>query len=298
MQELGREFTDAEKATIIYNSHENRTERFKELQKLMETTSDLKLKKEIQERFDYESKMFDAFAAARPDCAYVLCYQDYESRYFRMITEGYFNNLEAARKSGLPLEQDYHVNKVRIQTTAECTPDGDSYECFGSANYDENGILEYIQSDEVDEKENPQYNDDERQRFESAYITIPHPFKHGDVVRNVVTGGIGVVYSWDGRWDRDKYDTYLSELGWASGYRDTGMNVDMMDEYGNFGHRHPSPLELEFANLTKEDREYEVMNAASELFKGRGGIEELQMAIEEYLKEDERKRIVIDSIKR
>ena len=53
-----------------------------------------------------------------------------------------------------------------------------------------------------------------------------------------------------------------------------------------------------YANLTKADREYDVMDAASELFKGHGSIEYLQMMIEEYLKADDRKRIVVDSIKR
>lgn len=298
MQNLGREFTDAEKATIIYNLREDRTKRFDELRKLMEATNDLTLKKEIQERFDYENKMFDSFATARQDCVYVLCYCDYESEDGRMITEEYFSNLEAARKWGLSLEQDYQVDKVRIQTIAECDPDEDLYERIGSANYDENGILTYIQSDEVDEKENPRYNDDECQRFELAYVTIPHPFKHGDVVRNVITGGIGIVYSWNSKWDWDKFEAYLHECGLSGDYPDIGMNVEMLHENGDFCHTHPSPLELEYANLTKADREYDVMDAASELFKGHGSIEYLQMMIEEYLKADDRKRIVVDSIKR
>lgn len=53
------QLSDAEKATILWNSTLSYTEKLEELQKLSDSTSDDNLQKQIRERLNYESKKLE-----------------------------------------------------------------------------------------------------------------------------------------------------------------------------------------------------------------------------------------------
>lgn len=53
------QLSDAEKATMLWNSTLSYTEKLEELQKLSDSTSDDNLQKQIRERLNYESKKLE-----------------------------------------------------------------------------------------------------------------------------------------------------------------------------------------------------------------------------------------------
>lgn len=62
MAKQGRKLTDFEKAVLLYHrSGISLEERMRFLEELKNLTEDRELKKQIQERLDYEQKCFDLF---------------------------------------------------------------------------------------------------------------------------------------------------------------------------------------------------------------------------------------------
>lgn len=59
LRKNGFQLSDAEKATILWNSTLSYTEKLEELQKLSDSTSDENLQKQIRERLDYESRKLE-----------------------------------------------------------------------------------------------------------------------------------------------------------------------------------------------------------------------------------------------
>lgn len=55
----GFQLSDADKATMFWNSTLSYTEKLEELQKLSDSTSNENLQKQIRERLDYESKKLE-----------------------------------------------------------------------------------------------------------------------------------------------------------------------------------------------------------------------------------------------
>ncbi len=135
-------------------------------------------------------------------------------------------------------------------------------------------------------KEDPSYEHD--------YVTIPFPFRSGDLV--YVIGEeqrIGVFCSWKDDEDFSEPDGRIKDF---ADWIDAGSTrVEFLEKNGKFCHEHPYAYNLEYAKLPEEsdksirtikDNPYKyALEIASELIRGtNSSIECLQMYCEEYAK--------------
>ena len=135
----------------------------------------------------------------------------------------------------------------------------------------------------------------EEPAYESDYVTIPFPFRSGDLVH--VIGNeqqIGVFCSCKDDKDFFEHDKRIKDF---ADWIDAGSTrVEFLGSYGKFSHEHPYAYNLEYAQLpedsdktsqTIKDNPYQnALQIASELIRGtNSSIECLQRCCEEYEKE-------------
>jgi hypothetical protein len=106
------------------------------------------------------------------------------------------------------------------------------------------------------------------ERFEWAYISIPHPFRQEDIVRIVGTNIIGIVCGCESDAAVHEYDVLMKKETLSrvvdgkeiaiSDYCDCQITVDAYydgDRYlSSIYHEHVNPVNLEYANLSDEDK--------------------------------------------
>ena len=127
------------------------------------------------------------------------------------------------------------------------------------------------------------------------YVSIPHPFRRGDIVACIHNGykwaedyDLGIMRSFDDdeawkSWDSD-VQTRLKDM---TDFSDVGTTVEFLMDDGTFSHNHPNPMELEFAKdipgaLVEDSLRTTYLEVASELIKGEGSIELFEMYKEAY----------------
>ena len=132
----------------------------------------------------------------------------------------------------------------------------------------------------------------EEPAYEGDYVTIPFPFRSGDLVH--VIGNeekIGVFCSYKDDKDFFEHDKRIKDF---ADWSDSGITrVEFLGSDGKFSHEHPYAYNLEYAQLpedsdktsqTIKDNPYKnALQIASELIRGTdSSIECLQMYCKEY----------------
>ena len=273
LKEQNRTFTDAEVATLIFNSEKEISVIHEELMKIKANTEDKLLAKEIEERIEYDKASLDKISEAGEDILFTLEIKEdgeYEN-------EGYFREYRNAKEYADTFHEDYVINKVRFsdQTCRLQTANND----LGSVTYDKNGNARYYWSIEMKQETYPDF--EEKDRFENSYISIPHPFRNGDIVKNIATGRIGIVTCFNDQADWEEYDNSMKTSDTAD-FSDAMVTVEFLYDDGCFSHDHIRPMYLEFAELEDRDIRKELFLNASRLMKGKGSLEYFQMLVEEY----------------
>ena len=125
-------------------------------------------------------------------------------------------------------------------------------------------------------KEEPAYDKD--------YVTIPFPFRSGDLVYCIgEEDHIGVFCSCKDENDFFELDKRIKDF---ADWTDAGSTrVEYLEPDGKFAHEHPYAFNLEYAELPKDkDNPYNnALEIASELLRGtNSSIECLQMYCEKY----------------
>ena len=134
------------------------------------------------------------------------------------------------------------------------------------------------------------------------YVSVPHPFRKGDIV---VCYGFCPVFA-NPREHAGKYEigimqSFADDEDWAywdndvktrlksiTDFSDVATTVEFLYLDGTFSHRHPNPMELEFAcdvegALPEDIPKTDYLEVASDLMRGEGSIELLQMYCDKYL---------------
>ena len=147
----------------------------------------------------------------------------------------------------------------------------------------------------------------EEPAYEGDYVTIPFPFRSGDLVH--VIGNeeqIGVFCSCKDDKDFFEHDKRIKDF---ADWIDAGSTrVEFLGSDGKFSHEHPYAYNLEYAQLpedsdktsqTIKDNPYKnALQIASELIRGtNSSIECLQMYCEEYSKQKSKKRRLLSNFK-
>ena len=117
--EIGFEFTDFQKATLIWNAPaRTRQEILDALQELADETAETKVRQQILERIDYEKKTFSAFLN-NLGSKYVYVVEDWEDR----CSCGFYQKYDMAVKLCGEIFQGVR-NKMFHKKTAYCNGRG------------------------------------------------------------------------------------------------------------------------------------------------------------------------------
>ncbi|MFI3202027.1 MAG: hypothetical protein R3Y54_11000 [Eubacteriales bacterium] len=226
LQEIEHEFTDFEKATIIYNLSANIAIRNEKLIALQQETRDEVLRRQIQERLEYDQRVLEQFYDTDNGKYIMVVFGRYKSEFDGRIEEdpiGYFTDgelaKEYARRCWSSEENGYgfDIRKQRLITRKEelqeavksriwTLSDGkgelsqteeSTYEEyasieFGELCYSKEGALKYFWVQELVEGEE-QILENYSEHFEEYFVEIPHPFQVGDHVRIIGTETTGMI---------------------------------------------------------------------------------------------------------
>ena len=207
------------------------------------------------ERISLDREDLRAFQENTKGFVYVLEHADGECRYFAAPDLAYAH--------GLKYDCAFSIKKYKINEPDDLPAAG---LCFTR-----NGILESFWSDEVESSlkgtTEKMFHPD---RFENAFIPVPNPFERGDIVKLLSDGGHGVVSTSSEEW-RDFLEKVNAGEHSGCDFIDASITVEFIDE--GICHDHVNPAYLERYEPGTGEADYELLMAASELLKGRGGLD-------------------------
>ena len=283
--ELGIEFTDFNKATIIWNKGTlTHQEKLDELMKLHDSTADNKLKAQIAERVEWEKRMLETFITGGDKAVYLVA-EAYEEGMYGVFTK-YDTALLQARKIAKEDETSIKIEKYYLVTedviplqkyvARSMSKDyplvvfQDDYLGWPEAAIHINlaGEITYIWSNEIIEKEemlNPQ------ERFEYKFVPVPYVHYKGIPVKNVQNNEWGILAT-----DKERWDDLLEkvEAGLWVDYSDVAHTVYCLTEKGYWSHEHWSPFDMEMGfpkaetGDAKEQAFLQAMDVMSEYLTG------------------------------
>ena len=130
-----------------------------------------------------------------------------------------------------------------------------------------------------------------------SYVTLPHPFRKGDIV--VVCDKswknwkpeLGIMWGPESDEDFWQFDERAkTKLKNMVDFSDVSTTVDFLEEDGFFNHGHPNPVWIEYAELDKDSPEAEFLESAVKLQKGEGSLEESDWFRRKYIESVKQKR--------
>ena len=176
MEQSNLEFTDFEKAALIYHAHLPVWKRQELLKKLAEETQDKALKRQIRERFAYEREEWKVFQKNTDEYLFAVEPQTDDEKSFVYAC---LDTVERAYALGRTLEHKFAVNKYRIAGFDAEKMVPREYP-MGTAMYDKDGKMVRFWTPEIvklSEEELEKYSD--LTRFEHAFIAVPSLFERG-----------------------------------------------------------------------------------------------------------------------
>lgn len=282
-KEIGFEFTDFQKATLIWNApNKIRQEILDALQELADETAETKVRQQILERIAYEKKAFAAFLD-NSDSKFVYVVEDREDR----CSCGFYQKYDMAVNYAVRYSKEYEtkcsIKKQRIVTEEAdeivrnsfrenpnmggdfespeyCAYSGDE---VASAILNEKGDVVRFWSLELPEEEKTvdEYRTD---RFEFAFMKVPFAMPPGTVVKNIVTGNYGVLAQ--GKEDWDAYMKRIEERNLYVDFSDIQVIVYELTEKGYWSHEHTNPMHIEadLPSAEAEDGKVQAFRRAAE----------------------------------
>lgn len=274
-----KEFTDREKATLIWNApNTTLSNRLDSLEVLKNRTSDEKLNEQIRDRILYEKQAFMLFAAIDKGYVYVL-------RDEKGYDTGFFEREATARQFGIKYakemkEKRFSVQKHRIISSendsmlSKVWDDGSLY--ISNIMYDSDGAILEIYSKEMSDEDNERVDEYKRDRFEYQFFEIPFAMEAGTIVRildQYSCGDYAVLDHGEDEWN--KYTEKMARINKAGGadFSDIQIVVWKLGMDGIWRHEHVNPLYIEKEMPEVEEGYinsrpyYEAMCAMSEYIK-------------------------------
>ncbi|MBQ7796327.1 MAG: hypothetical protein IJ374_07205 [Lachnospiraceae bacterium] len=288
LDSLGWKFSDQDRATMILNLRMPESDICLELDKIMKETEDQKLKTKLQSRKKHKEATLEALKKIKCPCVYLVTHYNEDEE---IEEDGLFATFELAKQFGDSQHVEYVIEKKRI-LDAELK-EGYLETDLGYVCYSEDGKIWSLSSYEVeyDEEEDDEDEDENGRSLEDRYVVIPHPFQYGDIVRDIRDGTCGVIYTAKGGWEAE--DEWFRELN--QDYSCSVLNVEMFYEDScSVGHDHIKSVYLEFANLTEDDDQYEVLQMIQALMMGEGTLDSFNFALELYMARKDKCKVVLD----
>ena len=244
------------------------------LMQVADKTNDKKLKRIIKDKVERQLIQFHTIMDSQDDAVYGLEVYEPEERVY--VNKGYYRSFETAGDCAHLFKEKHTINKYRLYSDdnignyLKAGLEGMQVK-LGSILFDAKGNVLGCTSKECKQGAKPDsaYLDEKR-------LVMPHPFRMGDIVKNLATGDIGVVNDCKGaleEWMEEKES--LVRNGSNAG---TGLFVEYADPIGNFWAIQTFPDDLEFLGILETEGKYhagwELLKKAGKLLKGSGSLEE------------------------
>lgn len=244
------------------------------LMQVADKTKDKKLKRIIENRIDEQLKQLHSIMDNQIHAVYVM--EVYEPEEESYLNKGYYSSFETAGDCAHLFSEKYIISKYRLYSDDNIenylnTRLGDIQAKLGSILFDAEGNVLNCTSDECRQEtwQDSAYLDEDR-------FVMKHPFRMGDIVKNLVTGDVGVVNDCKGtleEWMEEKENMVRSDS--TAG---TGLLVEYADPAGSFWGMQTFPYDLEFLEIPEKEGVYnagwELLKKAQKLLKGGGSLEE------------------------
>ena len=120
-------------------------------------------------------------------------------------------------------------------------------------------------------------------RFENAFVEIPHPFRNGDFVKvlhnHALKNEVCIVecIGEDGEYSACGQRSFIHR-----DYSDASLRVAYIYGAARFGHAHPEIVDIVWAAPDEDDPKYRLLNCARDLMRGKGGLSDFQLECEAY----------------
>lgn len=269
-KEQGITFTDSQQATIIWNSDLPKSEILDALQEIADRSTDEVLKKQIQERLAVEAEYKRLFY--ENDSRYFFIFvpddeDEWESCYFSTLDAAIVYGKDHSRKTFKIVKESF---MDRFDGSAE-NNDSDPMYIGGQAQYTKDGVL--LECRCYTERICISFSHPDPSRFEDAYIPLQNPFELGDIVKIAGDSRPAIVQVSQEDWKRDLEWNANGLRKIPPSYDNTGLTVEFLDR-GEIYHGHPSILRLEKIDHWDDELEWDVLQAASQLIKGTGSLED------------------------
>lgn len=302
-KELGIEFTDWQKATIIWNKPMNHQECINALKELAEKTFDVELQKQIRERVKYEEKQL-TYIMENPNNDYVYIVRNAKDNCDYGVFYKFDTALVHARKYAKEDEEKMCIYKIQI-VKGEGIPTRTTYSRWNPNLFPEKKEIEEYEREysdgvvgrvtistdgeicvwwsvETTMEEDMVVDTFDVNRFETKFIKLPYVHEAGMIVKYTLSGEIGVLATGKEDWDEflDRVDK-----GLYVDYFDKSHEVFFLKEKGYWSHDHLCPLLLEKVGLTTEvavekgEEFCRALKALSEYFAGNQSVIQEQMVI-------------------
>ena len=307
-KELGLEFTDWQKATIIWNKPLPQQNCLNALKDLAVETSDLELKKQITERVNYEEKLLECFKQnPNNDCVYVVKESKEECDYgaFYIFDMAFEHAKKYAREDNIEMcikkvqivkGMELPQHKICCRWNPNLFPEKEIEEEYrdysdgkmGEIAITADGEIRYWWSSESTKEEDMIVDEFDKSRFESKFIKLPYVHEAGMLVKYVPTGEIGVLAT-----GKDDWDDFMQRVdnGLYVDYFDNSHEMYSLSDKGYWIHAHICPFLLEEAFIPEEILEqkdkamYDAMQALSLFWSGnqsKGQEKEVLRTAKEY----------------
>lgn len=303
MEQNHLEFTDREKAALIYHSGLPVLEMLDRLEKLAETTEDASLREQIHKRLAYDRQDMEAFWNNAE--GYVYAVENREDEHEPYIC-GYFASADLAYVHGMKQGCKFNIEKHLIvgfngreakkskgyfnpyffeeMDIKECITETD-YDGWSeaAATYSKDGVLEYFWSSEIERSDEEHISMSyDPARFENAFFPVPNPFEKGDVVRSTEhPEEHGIVATSQQEW-KEFLERVESRRLKGVDFSDASITVDFFQEKGDFMHSHINPAFLEKYEPQKDEADYDVLMCASGVHQGNGTLDFLFYYLKKY----------------
>ena len=303
MAKSNLEFTDFEKAALIYHAGFPVLKRLELLEKLAEETQDETLKDQISTWLTYEREDLEAFwnnaegyvyavevgegcdsricgYFATADLAYAHgMMQECEFEIEKYLIVG-FNGQEAKKEKGY-----FNPNLMNVQDIKECITELDWFDSEVTAKYDKDGTWLHFYSGEIERSDEEEIRMSyDLSLFQNAFIAVPNPFERGDIVRSTMNHAKhGVIEISQQEWK--EYLERTKSWGRESlDFYESGITVEFLQENGHLMHSHVSPAFLEKYDPQEGDEDCAILADIKSVLLGECELSIFLHYLEEYQK--------------
>lgn len=273
--DTGWMFTDMQRAALLYHSGLPLEQQCSWLRTVLEKTKDECLREQITEYLSLKEQGFQAFKENEDRRhIYVLRIKDEnEGQYYQIQPQGYFFRWDAAYARGKRSSYPFQIEKCVIYDEEGASDDNDSP--VAALDFSADGKVAYLWSREVP------FDAERDGSFTYAFYEVPNPFERGDVVRLAgKTADYGIIETSQQHW-REALDRYKNPKKFPPDYSDVQIRVGFLNEDGTFSHAHINPIALERYHPDDSPMD-KLLLCASDLYKGKGSLDELYYFTMEY----------------